>query len=133
MDRRLQILLPLLYLLLSQSSQTILLAAIGWAITNGLIDISTVPGRVAWALQRPGDFFKFFGTRTELGTFFLFSMDSSFALFFRLRLPSSGGVFPATAGIRANHGPTNHGPTNHGPTNMGVGGQIGFGRRITVE
>ena len=68
MDRRLQILLPLLYLLLSQSSQTILLAAIGWAITNGLIDISTVPGRVAWALQRPGDFFKFFGTRTELGT-----------------------------------------------------------------
>ena len=48
----------MLYLRLSHLLLYLLCLLLSWAITNGLIDTSTVPGRVAWALHRPGDFLR---------------------------------------------------------------------------
>jgi len=54
-----RILLPLIYLAVSNSSGAALLAAMGWAIATGLVDPSgRGKTRIAWAFPRPQDFMK---------------------------------------------------------------------------
>ena len=64
----LRFLLPLLYFLYTNTSQNTVIATIAWGITNEFIDISSIPGRIAWALFRPDDFFRRLGSRAEFGT-----------------------------------------------------------------